>query len=395
VNIRWTVVALVIGLCIPAGEGAAQSERAGFVTTLGKDTVALESFTRTPTRLEGRIVVRVPGTVLIRYEIRLRDGRVTRSRVETTPMGTTTVQPQTVTLDFVPDSVRATISTAGTETKSAFAVAAGSPLLFTTGFGSSFGLYASLGMYELMLADVRVAPGDTASVAVVAAATGRAATRLVLRRSPTEVSVDYFKIAWTHLKLDEQGRILTADASETTEKVMTTRTDAIDIEREARRFAFADSRGKGIGVASVDTLVRSQVGAATLVLQYGQPRRRGRDILGAVVPYDRVWRTGANAASALTTSADLIVGDKVLPAGSYSLWTLPRRDGVDLVINRQIRQWGTAYDPAHDFVRIPMSVATVASPLETFVMRIAQTGAMHELRIEWDTFAWSVPVRVK
>ena len=133
----------------------------------------------------------------------------------------------------------------------------------------------------------------------------------------------------------------------------------------------------------------------TISIQYSRPSMRGRKIMGGLVPYGEVWRTGANAASALSSDRELTIGGKTIPPGSYTLWTLPKRDGVDLIINRQVGQWGTDYDPSRDLVRIPMTVSTAATAQEQFAITITGSGSSGELHIQWDTFIWSVPVIVK
>ena len=103
------------------------------------------------------------------------------------------------------------------------------------------------------------------------------------------------------------------------------------------------------------TLSNATIGAATFTVDYGRPLARGRTLLGDVIPYDRVWRTGANAATQLTTSAPITLAGMQVPAGKYTLWTLPHADGrVELIVNRQTGQWGTGYGPAHDLGRAPM-----------------------------------------
>ena len=80
------------------------------------------------------------------------------------------------------------------------------------------------------------------------------------------------------------------------------------------------------------------------------------------------------------------------PAGSYSLWTLPKKDGtVDLIVNSQHGQYGTDYDASHDIVHIPMKVATAATPQDNFTFVVSGT----DLSLSWDTFVWSVPIAVK
>jgi hypothetical protein len=116
------------------------------------------------------------------------------------------------------------------------------------------------------------------------------------------------------------------------------------------------------------------VGSAALWIDYGRPAKRGRRILGEIVPYDQVWRTGANAATQIHTAADLRVGDVILPAGRYTLWTLPTRQGATLIINRQTGQWGTQYDPAQDLVRALLLTAQLPESVERFTISIAPEG---------------------
>jgi hypothetical protein len=129
---------------------------------------------------------------------------------------------------------------------------------------------------------------------------------------------------------------------------------------------------------------------------FGSPQKRGREILGNVVHYDQVWRTGANEATTIAFARDVTIGGQAVPAGTYSLWTIPAHDGaVQLIVNRQHGQWGTDYDAAQDLIHVPMHVTTAPTPREDF--NISVTGADNggELRMSWDTFVWTVPIAVK
>ena len=145
---------------------------------------------------------------------------------------------------------------------------------------------------------------------------------------------------------------------------------------------------------STDT-VQSRFGRAALRVVYSRPSRRGRTVLGGVVPYDSVWRTGANAATVFTTSAPLNIGGVNVPIGAYSLWTVPSRTGWKLVINRQVGQWGTEYDAARDLARIEMALARVADPVEQFTIALnPAAGSTGRLQLAWDDFQASVPIAV-
>jgi hypothetical protein len=288
-----------------------------------------------------------------------------------------------------------TLDSAGKSRRLMLAAGNGAVPLLTTGFGPSLGIYTSFGMYELLLSRLPIHANDTAKVVEVGALSGRVTTRYFLRPSPTRVEVDFYKIAWMHVTLDDSGHIVSADASETTEKTQTTRTAFMDVPKAAKEYAARDRAGKGMGLASPDTLVRAKLGPANIAIEYGSPRRREREILGKVVPYDQVWRTGANAATALSTDRELTIGDKTIPVGQYTLWTLPKPNGVELIINRQVGQWGTDYDSSKDLVHVPMTMSTASPPRENFDITLTGQGNRGELHIQWDTFVWSVPVTAK
>jgi hypothetical protein len=137
------------------------------------------------------------------------------------------------------------------------------------------------------------------------------------------------------------------------------------------------------------------VDGAELWVQYGRPSTRGREIFGQVVPWDEVWRTGANAATHFHTPVDLTIGGAEVPAGTYTLWTLPARDGWKLIVNRQTGQWGTDYHADRDLVRVDLRVETLPAPVELLTVGIEPEGTGAVLRISWDRTRVSVPITRK
>lgn len=136
------------------------------------------------------------------------------------------------------------------------------------------------------------------------------------------------------------------------------------------------------------------IGDARLVIDYGRPSKRRREIFGALVPYGLVWRTGANEATHLRTDRDVMIGNVRVPRGTYTLWTIPDRAGWMLIVNRETGQWGTDYDASNDLGRIPMEVATLRTPVEQFTIDIDSQGSgAGALRLSWDTTQASVPIR--
>lgn len=137
--------------------------------------------------------------------------------------------------------------------------------------------------------------------------------------------------------------------------------------------------------------VETTLGEAEIAVQYGRPSMRGREIFGGLVPYDEVWRTGANEATHLRTSADLVIGGTEVPAGHYTLYTVPGEEEWTLIVNEQTGQWGTEYDRDRDFARIPLQVETLESAVDTFTLKV-EPGDEHDgvLSLEWEnTRAWA------
>ena len=112
---------------------------------------------------------------------------------------------------------------------------------------------------------------------------------------------------------------------------------------------------------------------------------RGRTIYGGLVPWGQVWRTGANEATHLRTPADLQVGEALIPAGEYTLYTIPAEGGWTLIVNRQTGQWGTVYDQSQDLVRIPMPSSSLAAPVEMFTITIGPGGETDGIvHLDWE-----------
>ena len=193
-------------------------------------------------------------------------------------------------------------------------------------------------------------------------------------------------------EVDSAGRLLAYDGHGTTYLQDVARVSAVpDLDSLFERFAAAEREAGVRRSLSVRDTMRARAAGAELSVEYSRPLRRGRALVGGIIPYGRVWRTGANAATHLTTSAPIRLGGVPLDAGTYTLWTLPTEENVLLIINRQTGQWGTAYGPQHDVARVPMTVDTLAAPVEAFTIGVDSASA--RLYLEWGTFRWSVPVQ--
>jgi len=136
----------------------------------------------------------------------------------------------------------------------------------------------------------------------------------------------------------------------------------------------------------------------TIKIDYSSPRAKGRKIFGdasekALVPYGQIWRTGANDATTFVTDTNVTVGGKAVPAGSYTIFTVPKADAWSLVISKKTGEWGTDYPgEKEDLVRVPMTVSKTSAPVENFTIAFDQAGSKCTLRIEWENTRASVDI---
>ena len=133
-----------------------------------------------------------------------------------------------------------------------------------------------------------------------------------------------------------------------------------------------------------------------ITIAYSRPSMRGRKIMGELVPYGQVWRTGANEATAFTTPIDLNIGGTNVPAGKYTLWTLPSEDTWKLIINKQTGQWGTEYHEDQDLARVNMQKSRTAQPVEQFTIKLDKEGSnTARLTLEWEKASVSTTLKVQ
>jgi Protein of unknown function (DUF2911) len=133
-----------------------------------------------------------------------------------------------------------------------------------------------------------------------------------------------------------------------------------------------------------------------ITVTYGRPYMKGRKIMGALVPYGQVWRTGADEATLLTTEADLTIGNLAVPKGSYSVFTLPSESGWKLIVNKVDKQFGAFnYDEKQDLGRVDMKVGKTSAPVEQFTITLAKSGKGGVMKLAWENTSATVAFQVK
>ena len=149
--------------------------------------------------------------------------------------------------------------------------------------------------------------------------------------------------------------------------------------------------------ASPEETVILDEGAKHVEIYYNRPSKKGREIFGGLVPYGEVWRTGANEATTFTTKTELVIGGKLLPAGEYTLWTIPERDKWTVIFNSKEYSWGVNFDgtsirePEADVLEVEVPTQTTTSPVETFTISFNQSVPAMEMA--WDMTKISVPIK--
>jgi hypothetical protein len=370
---------------LPALAVAQGRETGSFVTLLGRDTIAVESFTRLADRIQGTRVLRFPRTSFISYTATIgSDGKVNRIAADFRGGAELTGTPDwSATIEFGPaEAITRFTRDAYTETTR-----------IATRPGAVPALTFCYALVEQMVRQSRGALNVRVPIELVYPGQPTAAAAWIVPMAGDSVAISFFHDQAGVARFDSGGRLLSFDAQPTVVKVVVTRGPQLDVMDLARQFAARDSAGQEIGPLSPRDTLRATVGRSSILVDYGRPSKRGRTVFGSLVPWNQVWRTGANAATQFSTSRDLMLGNKRLKAGSYTLWTIPSTDGAILVINAQTGQWGTDYDPQRDVVRIPFVVRTLEQPVERFTIEIVPAGSNSELRMMWDISEWAIMVR--
>lgn len=371
---------------------ACAREEYGFVARLGNDTTSIERITRTRSKIVSDVVQQSPRVIRIHWEAQLnRDGGLRRWTMRKSFLNHGADEPADAeyAADFDNGAVHVK-QRVGREARSYDM----SDVLPVTVPWEAF----AYGLYELLFEAAARQPADSVPIRQYMTGFGNWAGRGFVRKQPDgTMTLRTGGLSGTGVgRLDERARMLSYSGARTTYKQEVERVEDIpDIDAIATRFAARQKAAPVRSLSARDT-TRANLGAANLLVDYGRPLRRGRDILGNVVPYDVVWRTGANAATQFSTSAPINVAGIDLAPGMYTLWTLPSRAGAMLIVNRQTGQWGTGYNVRMDLARAPLITQVLAQPVDTFTIAIEPTAAnAGKLVMRWDRFAWIASVTVK
>ena len=360
----------------------------GFITTLGRDTIAIERFTRRADRIEGDVAIRNPRARTIHYVATIGPkGTVTKvdmtSRMAAGPANApfiierySTISDTVIVTEVKRNGVRDTVASGRAAVPNTGAV----PFI-----------QSSVVFGEQMVQQLLRAKVDSLPVPQFTFGPTHAFPSFVKRLGKDSVDINVG--APGYAKIDASGRLLALSARASTVKTETVRVPTMDFDAVVGTWVAAENRGEIPGAVSARDTVRATLGSAELWIDYGRPLKRGRTIFGNIVPFDTVWRTGANAATQFRTSVDVRIGDALVPAGTYTLWSIPTRTGATLIINKQVGQWGTQYDKAQDLVQVPMTMERLSAPVDRMTFEVVSTPNGGQLVFRWDDRRFVVPIR--
>jgi Protein of unknown function (DUF2911) len=377
-------------------------QRYGFITRLGNDTISVESVTRRGNTVIVDGVDRFPRVRRRHTEIELGDGSAIRHLVMdiTTPSEPANQRERHVTADVTADSVHILQTDNAGKLRHEFDTNGAVAMAHVPQMYSLYELYFDAAFARA--ASMKRAAGDTVQLRQFYI--DREFDRFPLHRGTVRLLPDnHAEIQHDWLsgtgeaRFDSTGRMLGYSGARTTYLVDVPRLDSQpDIEPLADRWEALEAAKGSVSQLSPRDTVRAKIGDVSITVDYSRPLARGRVLLGNVIPYDRVWRTGANAATQFTTSAPIRLAGIQLAAGTYTLWTIPHQNGVDLIINGQAGQWGTQYDRSRDVGTARMQSATVTTPVDQFTISVAAQNPRHgTLSMEWGSFRWTAPIELR
>lgn len=378
------LVLVVLGACQTSTEEGTNND-VYFETKLGDDMLVIEEFNSESGSLEATAVVRSPQTSIRSYNIEFdSDGNlISYSSVSRNGMDTTQIQNR-MSASWEGDSLVVAFER-GDE-------------LVERKIASDRDVLPFIDMvhwpFDIALQRAYKSGADTY---VQPMFSGRRVSDFEIRKlSEDSMTIKHPSRGIMGVTVDRSGKLLLLDAGQTTRKLKVSRKNNTDMAGLTAAFVQADRDGKSFGGLSGRGEFEGSVYGANIKMDFGQPVKRGRDIWGALVPYGARWRTGANRATHFSVDKDLMIEDLKVPAGDYTLFTIPEQDGGVLIINTQTGQNGRTYNEDLDLGRVAMAFRDLDSSVEVFTIIASETDneGVGELRLQWDMQELVIPFTV-
>jgi hypothetical protein len=364
----------------------AVQDSGAFLVRLGTDTLSLEQYHRTATQVRGEFVIRAPRSFHRLYTADLNpDGTIRRFELISHNIGGGPGPAETKqTIELVGDTAILTAPRGDSTVVTRLPAPRGTvPYALHI-----YGLLEHIGRLGL------AASKDSVSFNGVANGASQLSGGVFRRKGGDTLQFGWATGGMAGLgpftfRLDRAGRLVWLTGKGSTVQVDVERLPFNAINMAAAGPAFAN---RPLGQLSARDTARATLGGGEVWVDYSKPSKRGREVFGNVVPWNTVWRTGANAATQLNTTVPLTIGGAAVPPGKYTLWTLPTPTGWKLIINKQTGQWGTEYHVEQDLARVDARVETLVAPVEQFVIAFEPGNAPTAISFTWDKTRVIVPI---
>ena len=372
-----------------------EQENTVYVRTLGSDTLSAETLVRESHGFHGQYLSRMPATQVGDYNAQLAsDGSVsnlsvTWSTPEKNPDG-----PASKSLDVTINDTVATVQMSG-KWQRGQDIDTTYTLNVPSGAIPGIGTFPpSIGTLTQAVSQATDINGDSGyTVNIISPGSQRIISAPLTQMGGDTLAIKIFGVSYP-FKVNDQGKITWFSAKNSTVKTVT-KLKTGDLQPMAAKFATMDAKGNGLPVASPKDTVDATISGTHLQVIYSRPSKRGRKIWGSLVPWNKVWRTGANAATQFSTDQDLEINGTTVPAGTYTLYSIYTPDSATLIINKQTGQWGTEYHKDQDLSRIDMEKTDAGQPYEMFTISFDTTASSPMMQLTWDTTRYQLPVAVK
>jgi hypothetical protein len=364
--------------------GVIGDSRDGFVTLIGEDTLAVEDLVYDDGGVTVEVLLRSPQVVRARYRLdQADDGALLAYRAELWSGVNAQGEPERV--EVVEPGAEGgwtyTRTVAGeSESRAVEVDTYAVPFVDQLHWPFDAALQARVGRGEVPEGDLAMLSG------------ARSMTYGVVRDASGSLGLRHPTRGVSAIVLDDDGRLLSLDGYGTTRALTVERVAEVDVNVFAPRFEALGPMGElsGRGESEIE------VDGALVALDWGTPMKRGREIFGKLVAYGEVWRTGANTATHITLDRDLVFGGSLeVPAGTYTLFSIPREDGAALIFNTLTGINGQGYDAEANLGQVEMRREALEQSLERFTIAVRDTEAGGVLELLWDQTAYRVDFEVR
>jgi hypothetical protein len=351
------------------------SNEGSFVTLLGNDTLAVEQFVKTDSSITARVILRSPEVQISTYILHFDESGGIESMVQTDHSPVNGFQEDGATVRNI---------TKVGDSLSVRVLRDEEYITYRAPFKDGLLPFIDMVHWPYELAFNKAAESDQDTVIQPLLFGNRIMDFTIAQIEGDSMTIRHPFRGVMGVNVDENGNLEHLDAGLTTRKLKVDRVNDLDMDVLSTRFA-SNPIGQLSGAASAEYSFKG----TDFTIEFGSPQKRGRQLFGGIVPYGEVWRTGANRATHFSTSNDLRFGDLEVPAGEYTLFSIPEADGGTLIINSQTGQNGTSYDESRDLGRVPMEVTTRDDTIEAFTITIDETDEGGRINLIWGNTIYS------